>query len=134
MEFKQRVTGCIADRFKGLFDNENNGATEEQRELYAHNCTLALDIIGAGKVAQGQAMELIKRVIAFDFETEDELLDYIAKVRAPRKPKEWTEETKQKRDILMLAKGNRFTTEQIARCLGISESVVIETIKEKESK
>lgn len=130
---KQRVTECIKDRFGVLFDNENNGGTAEQRDNYSHNCALALDFIGAGKIANAQAMELLKRAINNEFESEAEIIEYIAKVRAPRKAKVYTAETVEKRAIIKLMKSG-FNTAQIARCLEISESVVIETIKAYENK
>lgn len=124
-----RVTNCIKERFEELLINESNGATAEQVENYAHNCALALDFIGAGKIAEGQAKELLTRCINDEFASEAELLDYIANVRSARKKRVMSEETKKKNDAKILLKRG-YNTKQVSDFLGMSEAVVIEIATE----
>lgn len=124
-----RVTNCIKERFEELLINESNGATAEQVENYAHNCALALDFIGAGKIAEGQAKELLARCINDEFASEAELLDYIANVRSARKKRVMSEETKKKNDAKILLKRG-YNTKQVSDFLGMSEAVVIEIATE----
>ena len=121
---KQRVTGCIFDRFCGMFDTDNEG-TAEQRDNFAHNAALALDYIGAGKIASGEAYDLMLRALNNDFKDESEILDYISHIRAARKPRTMSVATKKKNDAKIFLKRG-YTTAQVASFLEMSESEVIE--------
>ena len=126
---KMRVTGCIADRFAVMFDTDTEG-TAEQRANFAHNAALALDFIGAGKIAKGEAYDLLLRAINNEFKDEAEILDYISHIRAERKPRQMSETTKAKNTAKMLLKRNGYTTAQIAAFVGLDESVVLEIANE----
>ena len=121
---KQRVTGCIFDRFCGMFDTDNEG-TAEQRENFAHNCALALDYIGSGKIAIGEAYDLMLRALNNEFKDESEILDYISHIRAARKPRTISVATKKKNDAKILLKRG-YTTAQVAAFLEMNETEVIE--------
>ena len=124
MENKQRVTGCIFDRFCGMFDTDNEG-TAEQRDNFAHNAALALDYIGAGKIASGEAYDLLLRALNNEFKNEDEIIEYISHIRAERKPRQTSIATKKKNDAKILLKRG-YTTAQVAAFLEMAESDVIE--------
>lgn len=124
MENKQRVTRCIFDRFCGMFDTDNEG-TDEQRENFAYNCALALDYIGAGKIAIGEAYDLMLRALNNEFKDEGEIIDYISHIRAARKPRTMSVATKKKNDAKIFLKRG-YTTAQVAAFLEMSEGDVIE--------
>ena len=126
---KQRVTGCIFDRFCGMFDTDNEG-TAEQRDNFAHNAALALDYIGAGKIASGEAYDLMLRALNNEFKNESEILEYISHIRAARKPRTLSIESKKKNDARALLKRKGYTTAQIAAFVGLDESIVIEIARE----
>ena len=125
---RQRVTGCIYDRFAVMFDTDNEG-TPEQRDNFAYNCALALDFIGAGKIARGEAYDLMLRALNNDFKDTAEIVDYIAHIRAPKKKKEYSHETKARRDAKALLKRGGYTTAQIAYFVGLSEGEVNDIAK-----
>lgn len=125
---KFRVTGCIKDRFAVMFDTDTEG-TAEQRENFAHNAALALDFIGAGRIAKGEAYDLMLRVLNNEFKDEAELLEYISHIRAQRKPRQTSEATKAKNTTKMLLKRG-YTTSDIAKFVNLDEAVVIEIARE----
>ena len=126
---KYRVTQCIADRFAGMFDTDTEG-TAEQRASFAHNAALALDFIGVGKIAKGEAYDLLLRAINNEFKDETEILDYISHIRAERKPRQMSETTKAKNTAKMLLKRGGYTTKDIADFVHLDESIIIELARE----
>ena len=127
--YKMRVTGCIADRFAVMFETDTQDADVENVKKYAHNCALALDFIGAGKIRQGEAYNLMLRCLNDEFKDEEELLGYIAQVRAERKKRVLSDETKNKRKAIKLAEMG-FNSAQIAGLLPFSETEVNEILRE----
>lgn len=125
MENKElRVTGCIYDRFAVMFDTDND-SDEKQKHNFAHNCALALDYIGAGKIAKGEAYDLMLRAINNDFKNEKEICDYIAQIRAERKKRTMSVYTQAKSKAKKLLKMG-FNCSQIAPLVNLSESEIIE--------
>ena len=127
---KMIVTKCIKDRFAQLLITDSDGATTEQIDNFAHNCTLALDFIGAGKIAKDCARELLVRCLNDEFENESEVLEYIANIRAPKKHRTLSPETKAKRDAIKLLKTGRYDCAKIADFVGIDEAIVIELARD----
>ena len=123
-KFKHRVTGCIADRFAVMYATDM-GAETSGAENFAHNAALALDFIGAGKIASGEAYDLLLRALNNEFKNEDEILEYISHIRAERKPRQTSLATKKKNDAKILLKRG-YTTTQVAAFLEMAESDVIE--------
>ena len=123
---KRRVTNCIKERFANLLITDSDGATQDQVENFAHNCALALDFIGDGKIAKDNAKELLIRCLNDEFKDEAELITYIDNIRAPHKKRELKPETKAMRDTVKLLKLNRYTTDKIAAFVGLDEAIVIE--------
>ena len=130
---KYRVTQCIADRFAVMAKTDDPEMRVDNVENFAHNCALALDFIGAGKIAKGEAYDLMLRAINNEFKNEDEIVEYITHIRAERKKREFSVETCAKRDAKKLLKTGRYTTAQIAAFVGLSEAVVNELAKESDS-
>lgn len=93
-------TNCIKERFDGFFAE----MPENERENASRNCAIALDFIGAGKIKSDEMGVLLTAVINAEFKSEQELLEYISKIRNPRKPREMSQETKEKRFAEKLAK------------------------------
>ena len=122
---KQRVTGCIYDRFCGMYDTDINDGNEQARENFAHNAAIALDFIGAGKIKSGEAYDLMLRAINNEFKNEAEILSYIAEIRTERKKRVMSVETKKKNDAKILLKRG-YTTEQVSKFLDMKESEIIE--------
>lgn len=127
---KMRVTACIKDRFEQLLITDSEGATAEQVDNFSHNCALALDFIGAGKIAKDCARELLVRCLNDDFANEGELLVYIENIRAARKPRTLSPETKAKRDAIKLLKTGRYDCAKIAGFVGVDEAIVVELARD----
>ena len=123
---KYRATACIEQRFAQLLLTDREGATEAQVENFAHNCALALDFIGAGKIAKDNARELLVRCLNDEYKDEAELITYIDNIRAPRKSRELKPETKAMRDAVKLLKLNRYSCDKIASFVGLDEATVVE--------
>lgn len=126
---KYRATKCIADRFAVMFDTDFDG-NEQQRKTFAHNAAIALDFIGAGKIAKGEAYDLMLRAINNEFKNESEILDYISHIRVPKKKRETSALTKAKNDAKILLRRGGYTTAQVAAFVGLDESVVLEIANE----
>ena len=132
---QKRVTECIYDRFCGMYDTDIHDGNEQARHNFAHNCALALDLIGANKVKEGEAYDFILRCLNNEFKDEKETLTYFETIRAPRKAKEWTANTVAKRQIKkLLASGVPMTSKVIAGLVGVDENFVNDVIKESASK
>ena len=123
---KMRVTACIKDRFAQLIVTDSDGASTEQIDNFAHNCALALDFIGAGKIAKDCARELLIRCLNDEYANESELLAYIDNIRTARKPRTLSPETKAKRDAIKLLKTGRYDCAKIAGFVGLDEAIVVE--------
>lgn len=130
---EMRVTACIADRFSVMAKTDAPEMSESDVANFAHNCALAIDFIGAGKIKQGECYDLMLRALNNEFKNESEIKEYIATVRADRKKREFSAETCAKRDAKKLLKTGRYTTAQIAAFVGLSEAVVNELAKESDS-
>lgn len=130
---KYRVTQCITERFAVMAKTDSPEMDDKSVENFAHNCALALDFIGAGKIAKGEAYDLILRAINNEFKNEDEIVEYISHIRAERKKKVFSAETNAKRDAKKLLKTGRYTTAQIAVFVGLSEVIVNELAKESDN-
>lgn len=126
---KMRATNCIEERFAVMFDTDTEG-TEEQRVNFAHNAALALDFIGAGKIAKGEAYDLMLRALNNEFASESELLEYISHIRAARKQRTYSAESKAKSDAKKLLKTGRYDCASIAKFVNLSEAIVVELAKE----
>ena len=124
-----RVTGCIYDRFCTMYDTDINDGNEKQRHNFAHNAALALDYIGAGKIANEEAYDLMLRALNNEFKDETEILNYISHIRAARKPRTMSLATKKKNDAKILLKRG-YTTVQVSTFLEMNEADVIEIAKE----
>ena len=85
-------TNCIKERFDGYFVE----MPEKEREIASANCAIVLDFIGAGKIKNEEMQELLNKAINAEFESEEKLLEYIANIRAPRKKREMSQQTKDK--------------------------------------
>lgn len=127
---KMRVTACIKDRFAQLLVTDSDGASTEQIDNFAHNCALALDFIGAGKIAKDCARELLVRCLNDEYSNESELLAYIENIRVARKPRTLSPETKAKRDAIKLLKTGRYDCAKIAVFVGLDEGIVVELARE----
>ena len=126
---EQRVTQCIADRFAVMYETDMQDGNEKERDNFAHNCALALDFIGAGKIANGECYDLMLRAINNEFKDEAEIKEYISHIRAERKPRTMSEQSKIKSNIKKLLKVEGITSAQIAMVLNLKENDVNEIIK-----
>ena len=87
-----RYTACVAERFAHIVDNE-----------HAIACAIALDYIGGEKIKEDAKRDLFNLAFNSDDSIES-IIEYIDTVRAPRKPREMSDDTKRKNYEKQLAK------------------------------
>ena len=87
-----RYTACVAERFAHIVDNE-----------HAIACAIVLDYIGAEKIKEDSKQALFNMAFTTDSTIAD-IIEFIDSVRAPRKPREMSDDTKRKNYEKQLAK------------------------------
>ena len=113
-----RYTACIAERFSHLLDNE-----------HAIAAAVVLDYIGQDRIKEEAKRDALNIAI----NTNDSLaaiIEFLDSVKAPRKPREMSNETRLKNQVIKLSKAG-LTVSQIALVTPLNESEIIEIMRKK---
>lgn len=88
----KRYTACTAERFSNWLDNE-----------HAIACAIVLDAIGKGRVKDGEQYNILNYAMT-TVDGIETILEKLLEVKADRKPREMSAETKRKNYEKQLAK------------------------------
>ena len=115
---KVRYTACIAERFSHFIDDE-----------HAIAAAVVLDYIGQERIKEEAKRDALNIAINTN-DTLAAIVEYLESVKAPRKPREMSNETRLKNQVIKLSRAG-LTVSQISTVTPLSESEIIEILRAK---